>query len=332
MQTNETWALVLAAGDGLRLRNLTTTSGGVIVPKQYCSLDGGRSLLDEALRRAGAIAAPERTCAVVGEPHRLWWAGQLEPLPESNVIVQPQNRGTANGVLRSLLWIAQRDPAARVVMIPSDHDVQDEPVLARALRRASDANAARGRIVLLGIEPREADPELGYIIPGREEAAGFAAVRQFVEKPTASHAMELLESGGLWNAFIIGAPVQTLLGLYEERYPQVLHEMRGVVAAYGAASSCALRELYEHLPNLDFSRHILQGREELLAVLPVPECGWSDLGTPQRVLEALRRRDGAGRAARAPAAAGRARLSLATRVERSLTAHGTGGAPRALTG
>jgi mannose-1-phosphate guanylyltransferase len=44
-----TWALVLAAGEGTRLRSLTTTRSGAAIPKQYCSLRNGPSLLEETL-------------------------------------------------------------------------------------------------------------------------------------------------------------------------------------------------------------------------------------------------------------------------------------------
>lgn len=53
-----TWAIVLAAGDGHRLQCLTTTAAGVSVPKQFCSLQGGRSLLHCALQRAAMVAEP----------------------------------------------------------------------------------------------------------------------------------------------------------------------------------------------------------------------------------------------------------------------------------
>ena len=53
----------------------------------------------------------------------------------------------------------------------------------------------------------------------------------------------------------------------------------------------ALRELYEHLPTIDFSRAALQGTESMLRLLTAPACGWSDLGTPKRVAETLRRLD-----------------------------------------
>jgi hypothetical protein len=45
------------------------------------------------------------------------------------------------------------------------------------------------------------------------------------------------------------------------------------------------------LPELDFSRDVLEGSEALLRVQPVPACGWSDLGTPKRVSQALGRLD-----------------------------------------
>src|SRR5437762_5691423 len=131
-----TWAVVLAAGEGSRLRALTTTSSGIAVPKQFCSLRGGASLLEEALQRAAAVARIERISTVVAEQHADWWCRSLAGLPPANVFVQPQNRGTALGILLALLHIFERDPHARVVILPADHHVGVEPVLARALGQA----------------------------------------------------------------------------------------------------------------------------------------------------------------------------------------------------
>ncbi|RLB37662.1 MAG: hypothetical protein DRH30_12810, partial [Deltaproteobacteria bacterium] len=47
----ETWAVVLAGGSGTRLRSLTTDAEGVVIPKQFCSLDGQRSLLQVAIEQ-----------------------------------------------------------------------------------------------------------------------------------------------------------------------------------------------------------------------------------------------------------------------------------------
>jgi hypothetical protein len=61
---NHVWALVLAGGDGTRLRSLTTRPCGTSVPKQFCSLRGGHTLLEDALKRAAGVAAAERICTI----------------------------------------------------------------------------------------------------------------------------------------------------------------------------------------------------------------------------------------------------------------------------
>lgn len=292
MNTNNTWALVLAAGEGSRLRSLTTMRSGVAVPKQFCSLQGGPSLLQEALQRAEAVAPRSRICTIVAEQHRRFWEGPLWSLPAQNVIVQPENRGTALGLLLPMLHIAHRDPNARIVVIPSDHYVRDEATLARSLRSASaHLQGDDTHIFMLGIDPDEADSELGYIVPGNNEGRAVFRVEQFVEKPPLSLARRLLDRGALWNAFILAGAVQSFLRLYEQRYPEITMEMRAAVVRDSAdpLSAIATADLYARLPELDFSRHILEGAEGSLRVLAVPSCGWNDLGTPKRVGETLQR-------------------------------------------
>lgn len=291
-QSAHTWPIVLAAGEGSRLHCLTTTSVGVAVPKQFCSLHDGASLLDDALRRAQSIAPPAQICTVVARQHQRWWRNALGLLPERNVIVQPRNCGTGIGILLPLLHIVMRDPDAHVVLLPSDHHVREERVLTRALRMAAaEVEARPDQMVALGIAPDEADPELGYIVPGAADGRGIAAVDRFVEKPAAPLARSLVEAGALWNAFIVAANARTLLRLFETRFPQVVAAMQDAVRRDASCPNdpVAVQWLYANLPSIDFSRHVMQGAEAALRVLRVSHCGWSDLGTPTRVAETLRR-------------------------------------------
>ena len=302
MQNEHAWVLVLAAGEGRRLQELTTTASGTVIPKQYCSLLGGPSLLQEALRRGEAIAPCERICAVVADQHRRWWPKHTQSVPDKNVIVQPMNRGTANGILLPLLQILRRDPDARIVVLPSDHYFDNELELAHWLRVAS-APAESSEILLLGFEPRSADPQLGYIVPGQMIGSRRWAVGAFVEKPPPARASELVRAGALWNAFIIAADARGLLALYEPQCADLLRRMRDAVDGEGAGNRAgtALKALYEELPDIDFCRDLLENTQQTLRVLAVPQCGWSDLGTPERVAEVLlggtrargARRDGA---------------------------------------
>jgi mannose-1-phosphate guanylyltransferase len=287
----DAWALVLAGGEGSRLKALTMTPGGAHVPKQFCSLAGGPSLIDEALDRAESVAPRARVCAIVAAQHRRWWERLRERLPTPNVIVQPENRGTANGILLSLTRISERDRNARVLLLPSDHHVEDEPRLAASLRSAGEHLSARpDEILLLGIQAREPDPELGYIVPGARSTQGTFEIAKFVEKPAAPLARQLIERGALWNSFIVAATARSLLRLLRRRFPEIVDAMRDAVRRdrHRPDNPIATTRLYACLPSLDFSRDVVSNAESTLRVLAVAECGWSDLGNPKRIAATLR--------------------------------------------
>ena len=285
------WALVLAGGEGSRLQSLTTTASGIAIPKQFCSFGGEASLLHDALRRAQTVTTPAHTCAVVSEHHRPWWQAMDLHIPSANVIRQPHNRGTAIGILLPLLQILHRDPEAGLLVLPSDHFVRDEAVLGASLQEAMDQiHYQPEHIVMLGISPEEADPELGYIVSDCIDTEELRSVCEFVEKPSAAAAHALIARGGVWNSFIFAAHGATLLRAFERRCPELTAELARIIRSPNSLTRHAeLVDLYDRAPTLDFSRDILERSPELLRVLTVPPCGWSDLGTPRRVSEALTR-------------------------------------------
>jgi mannose-1-phosphate guanylyltransferase len=205
------WVIVLAGGRGSRLSTLTRDRAGTVVPKQFCSLHGGRSLLADALARAALLAPPERTLMVVVQQHERFWLRELAAQAAVHVVVQPRECGTAPGVLLPLLAVLQRDPEALVTLLPSDHFVGDEASLAGDLRAAQDAAAsAPHRVLLLGIRPDAPEPEYGYVLPGPGHGA-TRKVAAFVEKPAREHAAALIARGAVWNAFLVVARAGTLL-------------------------------------------------------------------------------------------------------------------------
>ena len=288
---NRTWAVVLAAGEGTRLASLTRDASGNSVPKQFCSLNGGSALVHDALQRARHIAPPEQVCAIVAQQHSRYWRKALQSLPARNIIIQPQNRGTGNGVLLCVLAILDRDPLARIVFLPADHFVVDESTLARTLHDlAVHLNHNPDGLTLIGIEPDEADPELGYIVPGRALADGSRTVARFVEKPPVRIARELFEGKALWNSFIFAATGTALLGLLRLQMGASVDDMATALARDAqSARASALVDLYERLPLIDFSRAVVQQAPQTLRVITAPACGWTDLGTPRRVADTLRR-------------------------------------------
>jgi len=305
----EIWGVVLAGGEGRRLAEVTGSEDGVPIPKQYCALVDDRTLLRATLDRTSRLIPRQRIVVVVAEQHRRFWHRELREWPAENLIVQPQNRGTAAGILLPLLEVAERDHSARVLVVPSDHHVENEGSwLASMAVSLVAVERARDRVVLLGIEPDRAETELGWIAPQGLSTAGPRGVARFVEKPTADEAERLAATGGLWNSFVFASRVETLLSLYLRRQPELLDRMVSTVlpARTPLDRSRAIARLYRRLEAQDFSRDLLAGSEDALLALTVPACGWTDLGTPDRLARVRRERAAVTPARRRVAASGNA--------------------------
>lgn len=278
-----TWVVVLAGGYGERLADITRGPDGLAVPKQFCSFDGRRTLLRATLERAGRLAPPERQLVVVAEEHARWWRPELDHLPRANVLSQPLPRGTAAGLLLPALELQRRDPGAQLVVLPCDHWVADEDQLERSLRAAGAASRLHGgRPVLLGIEPDRPDEGYGWIVPGPELETS-RRILSFVEKPPRARAVALMEQGAVWSSFMLSTALRPLLNGFDRALPALLSALRAGLAGAGTPDAEALRPVYARLPSFDFSRHVLEACPDEARVLPVPWCGWSDLGTPERV-------------------------------------------------
>ena len=111
---------MLAGGDGTRLRALTRELSGDDRPKQFCPIMGGRTLLETTWARLDGVITPGHRMAVVTRHHEPFYAPLMARLRSAELVVQPDNRGTAAGILYPLLKLAARAPAAAVAVLPSD--------------------------------------------------------------------------------------------------------------------------------------------------------------------------------------------------------------------
>jgi mannose-1-phosphate guanylyltransferase len=182
-----------------------------------------------------------------------------------------------------------RNPAATVILLPADHYFRDEEAVTRVLRVARNLARDNPRATfLMGAEPDGPDAELGYILPAERILDKPVAVLGFTEKPSLDYARELLSLGALWNLFMLVGSVGALLELFEEDYSDAVSAMHQALGNEAGGSRESTDKLYQEIAPVDFSRDILEVQATRLQVLRVPHCGWTDLGTPQRVEATVR--------------------------------------------
>ena len=287
------WGVILAGGDGTRLRSLTRIISGDERPKQFCRILGDESLLERTVKRVEMGIPRNNILLSVTRTHERFYNYLYDKFDRRQFADQPANLGTAPAILYSLLRIAKADPGAFVTFFPSDHYLSDDEIFMKQVETAFEGVERQpGMIALLGITPGSAETEYGWIEPypqAADSGPGFLMpVKRFWEKPDKPRAAELLNKGCLWNSFVMTGKASAFLGMIRGSIPTLYHDFIGASDMIGApGESDAIDYVYEKLTPANFSQRVLEVSTESLLAFAVTGVQWSDLGEPGRVLSTL---------------------------------------------
>jgi hypothetical protein len=87
----------------------------------------------------------------------------------------------------------------------------------------------------------------------------------------------------------MAAKVQTLIDAGRRRLPRLHERLARIGDREGDEETRGIESAYRLAPTANFSHSVLAAMPEGLAVAAMPPLEWSDWGTPDRVLETLRR-------------------------------------------
>ncbi len=276
---NSIYALILAGGSGERFWPLSRRAR----PKQLLRLVSNKTLLEETLARLDGLIPAERILILTNTEQEGAVRKLLGNFPNENIVAEPAKRDTAAAVALGTGWVAARDHAAIMLVLPADHVITNRAAFQETLALAADAAEETSELVTIGIKPTWACPGFGYIEQGkpvhlrkRPDNDAIHRVLRFREKPNLDLAESFLRKGNFrWNAGMFVWSVPTVLREFNRHAPE-LADFISQIRATGNFEN-ALRERFSKLQRISFDYAIMEKADRVLVV--EASFDWDDIGS-----------------------------------------------------
>lgn len=278
--------VILAGGGGRRLWPLSKPS----YPKQFHSFDGQHSLFQHTLMRVRPSARFANPLIITNARYgdlieKEMKAINIEP---AGVILEPTGRNTAPAILLAIFYADKHDLGPQLLVLPSDHVIEDEKELHRAIDVAH-RHARVGFISTFGVKPSHPATGFGYIKAGPEISQADTTalnVEEFVEKPDLEHARMFIKSNRyFWNSGMFQFHMDTMAD-------EMVHLCCGMFATVKGAFEMGTNDgltftpdskLFRLLQNISIDYAVME-RTDLVMVVPFHST-WSDVGSWSAVWE-----------------------------------------------
>jgi mannose-1-phosphate guanylyltransferase len=192
------YALILAGGSGERFWPLSRRTR----PNQLLSLVSKKTLLEETLARLDGLIPAERILILTNTEQESAVRKLLEDFPKENIVAEPAKRDTAAAIALGTSWVAVRDHAAIMLVLPADHVITNRAAFQQTVALAADAAEETSELVTIGIKPTWACPGFGYVEQGKPvrlrkhpDNDAIHRVVRFREKPNPDLAESCLRRG-----------------------------------------------------------------------------------------------------------------------------------------
>jgi len=149
------YAVIMAGGRGERFWPESRTAK----PKQFLTLVGDRSLIQQSYDRILPLIPAENIFIVLGKQHLALAKEQLPEIPPENFLVEPVGRNTAPCIGLAAIHIRRRDPEGVMLVFPSDHMIMGATDYHQCLEKAFHWAVKENCLVTIGIKPSR--PETG---------------------------------------------------------------------------------------------------------------------------------------------------------------------------
>lgn len=280
--------VILAGGGGTRLWPLSREH----YPKQFLSISGGDSLLQQTAVRLNGLSSDCRILppiVVCNETHRFLVAEQLRLSGNaaSEIVLETAGRNTAPAFTAAALRASRDGNDPVLMMMPADHAIVDVDAFRQSVGQGL-LHAAHGRLVVFGVVPSRPETGYGYIELGApcEGGDGSRLLKRFVEKPDRDRARQYVASGNfLWNSGMFMMKASVWLNAVRRFRTDIFEACLDAVSGARIDGDFVRlgADAFARCPSdsIDYAvmEKLGEGQSSEFQAMVVPlDCGWSDVG------------------------------------------------------
>ena len=272
-------ALIMAGGKGTRFWPLSTEEK----PKQFLNLIGEETMIQMTINRIKPIIPIERIFVCTGEMYVDLVKEQLPELPKRNIIVEPEGRNTAPCIALSAMVIDRYYKNSNMVVLPSDHLINDEEEFRNTLLAADSFIEEKDEaIVTLGMNPSRPEVGYGYIKYSDEvlKSNDFRVIKvdSFIEKPNLDTAKKYLREGNyLWNGGMFIWSINNVINQIKMYSPNTYNALINVMEVSEDKLQETINNNYEGAEATSIDYAVLEKSKDVY-VIP-SNFGWDDVGS-----------------------------------------------------
>lgn len=248
-------------------------------PKQFLTLSGEHSMLQETVNRLAPLASIEDVYIATGAIYKELVLEQLPGIPSENIIIEPCGRNTAPCIGLAAVHISKKFPNSAMIVLPSDHVIGNQPEFINILKSAIEASKKGSNLVTIGIKPTHPEVGYGYIKYHDSNDKKPYAVEKFVEKPNKETAIKYLEDGNyLWNSGMFIWQTETILSNFKMHMADCFDILNEIGNHIGLPDyENILNEKYPEMGSVSVDYGIMEHAENIY-VIP-GDFGWDDVGS-----------------------------------------------------
>lgn len=272
------YVVIMCGGSGSRF----WPKSRKMYPKQFLNTVGEKTMIQLTVDRISKFIPMENIYMVTSKSYVSTIKEQVPQVFAENIIIEPMIKETAACIGYSAVKLMKKDPEAVMIVLPSDHYIQDEKRFMETLKQGLDIACSDNCLVTMGIRPTRPETAYGYIETGKKIEGQWGIptykIKRFTEKPNREKAQEFIDKGTyLWNSGMFIWKASALLRQYKKFLPEMYHCLRRMSDYIGTdEESRVVEEEYNKIDGISIDYGILEKTWDVYVM--ESSFYWDDIG------------------------------------------------------